>query len=101
MSETIYPKGIMTFARNEKAPEFVLGSCVITIQDFKDWVNSNQNLLTDYNGKKQIRLSILKGKDGRVNFTVDTFKPRSESISEPKPQREPGDCNNDETDLPF
>lgn len=82
MSEKIYPKGIMCFPKHDKAPDFVLGSCKITIQDFKEWINANQNLLTEYNGKKQLTLQILNGQKG-IYFQVDTYKPEAKK-PEPK-----------------
>lgn len=70
----IYPKGIVTFPKNEKAPDFVLGTMVITPNDFMEWIKENKSLLTEYNGKSQIRLQILNGNKG-IYLTVDTFKP--------------------------
>ena len=74
MAETkIYPKGLRTFAKNEKAPAFVLGTLVITPNELIEWVNQNSNLLTDYNGSKQLKCQILQGDKG-IYFTVDTYK---------------------------
>ena len=107
MAENIYPKGIITFERNPKAPDFVLGSMAISLTQFKEWINTHQELLTDYKGELQIKFQILKGKDGRINFPVDTFKPQpkdsrsAEQLKEqndPKPQRTEAQENGD---LPF
>jgi len=87
----IYPKGIVTFAKNEKAPDFVLGTMVITPNDFMEWIKENKSLLTDYNGKSQIRLQILNGNKG-VYLTVDTFKLTEKSN---------GVTTGDKSDLPF
>lgn len=72
-NETIYAKGLRMFNKHENAPEFVLGSMVITIQEFKDFVNNNQHLLTEYNGNKQLRCTLMKGDKG-MYFAVDTYK---------------------------
>lgn len=75
MTEKVYPNGISCFAPRSGAPDFVLGSVIITIDDFKEWINANQSLLTEYNGKKQIRLQLTKSRDGRPSLSVDTWKP--------------------------
>lgn len=72
--EKIYPKGIITFAKNEKAPDFVKGTVVITPNDLMEWLKENQSLLTEYNGKKQLKLQLLEGKMG-LYFVVDDWKP--------------------------
>jgi hypothetical protein len=69
----IYPKGMRTFAKNANAPQFVLGTLVITPKELVDWIKENDRLLTDYNGTKQLKLQILNGDKG-IYFTVDTFK---------------------------
>ena len=75
MSERIFVKGFRTFAKREGSPDFVLGSLLITIDEFKEFINGEgKQYLSDYDGKKQLRLDILEGKDGRVNFQVNTYK---------------------------
>lgn len=74
MAEKIYPQGLRTFAKHPNQPDFVLGTLVITLDDLKEWVEGEgKQYLTEYNGKKQIRLQILQGKD-KVNLQVDTYK---------------------------
>ena len=74
MAETkIYPKGLRTFPKNENAPEFVLGTLIITPNDLITWIKENESLLTDYNGSKQLKLQMLKGNKG-IYFVVDTYK---------------------------
>ena len=82
MSEKIYPKGIITFPKNEKQPDFVLGSMVITPNDLFAWLKENESLLTDYNGKKQMKFQVLNGDKG-VYFVVDTFVPTPKAESKP------------------
>ena len=111
MAEKIYPKGIVGFAPNEKAPEFVLGTLAITLEDFKEWVNGEgKQYLADYKGKKQLKLNVLKSsKDNGVYFTVDTYKPKPKQDGEPihraraeaenYPQQDNAPVTDD--DLPF
>jgi len=101
-NETIYFQGVRTFPKNDKAPEFVLGTGVISLNEFFQWVKENPQLQTEYEGKKQLRFQVLKKKDGGVTFTVDTFKPTAKT--EP-PQSAPEIVNKHELpendDLPF
>ena len=58
------------------------------------------------NNLKYINIESFEKREPKFGFThglqVDFWKPEPKSEpTEPKPQREPGDCNNDETDLPF
>ena len=76
MSEQkVYPKGLRTFNKNVNAPEFVLGTLIITPKEFGQWLTDNSNYLTDYDGTKQLKLQILKGDKG-IYFVVDTFVPK-------------------------
>ena len=73
-----YPKGIRVFGPKENAPTFVKGQIIITPKEFLDWIKENADLLTDYKGEKQIRLSLLERKDGQgLNLVVDTYKPKT------------------------
>jgi len=95
MSETkekIYPKGIITFPKNDKAPDFVKGTLIITPNDLVTWLKENPNLLTDYNGTKQLKCQILEGNKG-LYLVVDTFVPTPKAESKP--------ANEDDDDLPF
>lgn len=72
MAEKIKVGGLMAFKKHDKAPSFVKGSLVITIEDFKKFVNENQNYLRDYNGKKQLRIQVTEGNYG-LEYSVDTY----------------------------
>ncbi len=91
--EKVYPQGIRTFDRNDKAPDFVLGTIVITPNDLVKWLKGEgAQYMTEYQGNKQIRLQATKTKDGRLSLSVDTYKPNSNNASK-KPQ--------DDDSLPF
>ena len=84
MSNTVYPEGVRAFSPRPAAPDFVKGSLVITPNDLFAWLKANESLLTEYNGKKQIRLNILEGQKG-LYVTVDTFQPQQPADNwEPK-----------------
>ena len=52
--EKIYPKGIMCFPKGDKAPEFVLGTVLITLNDLITFCKENPNLLTEYKRQKPL-----------------------------------------------
>jgi hypothetical protein len=83
MAENILAEGLRFFDKNANAPDFVMGTIVITIDEFKNFINANQQYLTDYNGKKQLKLQQLKSKQGKVYFNVDTFKPATAPTAAP------------------
>lgn len=77
MADVIYPKGIRVFEPHPKAPSFIKGSIVITINDFVKFCKENQELLSEYNGEKQIKLQLQERKGGGLNIVVDTYKAKS------------------------
>lgn len=95
--EIIKVGGFKTFAKNEKAPDFVLGTLIIDIAEFKEFINANLDLLTEYKGKKQLKCQMLSGKYG-VNINVDTWKPTSSQSSSDYAAAE---HQSDSDDLPF
>lgn len=75
-TETIYPKGVRIFAPHQNAPEFVKGQVIISLNELVQFCKDNPNLLSDYNGTKQLKLNLLSGEKGLYSV-VDTFKPKS------------------------
>lgn len=75
MAETkVYPKGIVTFKKHEKAPEFVKGSMMINIDEFMDYVNGEgEQYLSEYKGKRQLKCKLLEW-EGKINVEIDTYK---------------------------
>ena len=84
MADQILPQGIRFFPKNEKAPDFVLGTLVVTLDDLTQFFNERADLLTEYNNKKQLKLQLLKSKDGKLYAAVDTFKPQPRT-EQPQP----------------
>jgi len=72
-NEKIYVKGLRTFKPNEKAPDFVKGTLIISPNELMEFLRENEGMMTDYKGTKQLRCQILDGNNG-LYFTVDTFK---------------------------
>lgn len=82
MTEKIYPKGLRTFPPREGAPDFVKGTLIITPRELVDFIKERPDLLTEYNGNKQLRCNILEGDKG-LYFQVDTYKPEQQPTSPP------------------
>ena len=74
---------IRTFKKSDKAPEFVLGKAIINVDEFAAFVKAGQHITnyTDKEGKthRQVKLDILKGKEGDIYFQVDTYVPAEKS----------------------
>lgn len=79
--EKVLPKGIRFFDRNEKAPDFVLGSMVITLNELVQFGKDNPDLLSDYQGQKQLKLELLKSKKGGIYAVVNDYKPKAKAGS--------------------
>ena len=67
--------GVRLFRKKDNAPDFVLASGVITPNKLVAFLKANPELLTEYNGEKQVRIQVLKSKDGNPYVAVDTWKP--------------------------
>jgi hypothetical protein len=72
--ETIYAQGLRFFNPRETAPEFVKGEVIVNLKEFFDFVSTQKEHYTEYQGNKQLKLNMLSGNKG-MYFTVDTFKP--------------------------
>jgi len=100
MADQILPKGLRFFNKNDKAPDFVIGTLIVTPDDLNAFCIDNAALLTDYKGTKQLKLQVLKSKDGNLYCAVDTWKPASDPTqSAPLPGKAPE--LPDTCDLPF
>ena len=78
MSDNKLPEGIRYFEKHANAPDFVIDSLVITIDDFNAFVEQNPDLLTEFKGKKQLKLQRLRSKQGKIYLSVDTFQPQAQ-----------------------
>lgn len=94
--EKIFADGVRLFPKHEKAPDWVIGTLIITPNDLITWLKANPHHLTDYNGSKQLKLQLTKSQAGKLVASVDTWRPDA-AASKPTPQ------NNVENvdDLPF
>lgn len=94
-------KGIKLFPKNDKQPDFVIASGVITPDDLNAFLIDNKEHQSEYNGAKQFRIQVLKGKDGGPYIVLDTYQAQ---VARPAPASQQGftDVALPETnDLPF
>jgi hypothetical protein len=73
--EKVLPEGIRFFDPNANAPEFVLGTVVISLNEFFNFCKTHKELTTLYKDQAQIKLQILRSQAGKMYSVVDTFKP--------------------------
>lgn len=97
MEEKTLAKGIIFFEKHQKAPDFVLGNIVLTIEDIRIMFNENQSAVTEYKGKHQLKLQLLKSKEGKPYAIVDTYKQAEKAIDKPAGLN----LNKEDDDLPF
>lgn len=86
-----YVNGVRVFSPHAKAPDFVLAELVLTPADIASWMAENSELCTQYNGKDQVKMTIKKGRDGKVYAEVNTYG-TGEQRKQPAEQKD---------DLPF
>ncbi len=75
MSKSVYVNGIRIFKPHEKAPKFVKGTVLITLNELVKFAKENAEYLRDYNGEKQLPCQLLASEDGRLSLKLDTWKP--------------------------
>ena len=97
MADQILPQGVRFFNKKPTQPDFVIGALVITLDDLQAFCIDKPELMSEYNGKKQLRLQVLKSKDGNLYASVDTWKPDGASTGSLPAVKKVEEIN----DLPF
>jgi hypothetical protein len=68
-------KGIRLFPKKDNQPDFVIASGVLTPDDLNAFLIDQAEHQSEYNGAKQFRIQVLKGKDASGPYIVlDTYK---------------------------
>ena len=75
MADQVLLKGVRLFKKKDTQPDFVLATGVITPNELYAFLKENPALLSEYNEQKQVRIQVLKSKDGNPYIAVDTWKP--------------------------
>lgn len=71
--EKKYIKGFYGKKPNEKAPAFVLGNLSIKVDDAINFLQDNKN------DKGYVNIDLLDGKDGKVSYVLNEYKPTPKS----------------------
>lgn len=81
--EIVKAKGLVTFSPNEKAPDFVLGTLLVNVDEFIDFLkNESLQYQTEYQGKKQLKIQVTSMKSKRgIMVSVDTWKPTAQGAT--------------------
>lgn len=93
--EKVFADGFI-FKRNEKAPDFVVGSLSIKIEDSVKFMREH-----DKNG--WVNLSIKQARSGNYYMELDTFEPKKggASVTGSKPSPEAKGDEPEDDDVPF
>ena len=98
MAEEVLPEGLRFFNKKDNQPDFVIGALVVTMNDLYEFCKAHPELVTEYNGKKQLKLQVLKSSKGNLYAKVDTWKPDAA----PVPANQPAaPAVENVSDLPF
>ena len=73
-TEKVFADGFI-FKRNEKAPEFVVGSMSIKVDEAMAFLAQNES-------KGWVNLNVKKSKGGKYYMELDTWKPKTEKVAE-------------------
>lgn len=89
--EKIFADGFV-FKRNEKAPDFVVGSISVKVEEATAFLRNNAK-----NG--WVNLQVKTSQGGKYYVELDTFEPKAQQQQAPaQPQQEPALPGNE---LPF
>ena len=74
--EKFYVQGFRGFKKRDNAPEWIVGSLLISIDEFKDFLDTTkvQSVMSEYQGRKQLNINILRTRDGGISFEVNDYK---------------------------
>lgn len=101
MADQILPKGIRLFNKKDNQPDFVIGACVITMNELVQFAKDNPDYLTEYNGQKQLRLQVARSQAGNLYMSVDTWKPTGNTQPAANLHEKPTVLPELDNDLPF
>jgi hypothetical protein len=65
--------GVRLFAKHPNAPEFVIADMLLTLEDINAWAEQFPDTLSMYQGKTQVKLQILRSKDGKPYAKLNTY----------------------------
>ncbi len=98
MADEVLPEGLRFFNKKDSQPDFVIGSLVVTMNDLFSFCKEHPELITEYQGKKQLKLQVLKSKNGNLYAKVDSWKPQQPTTGQ---QPQPTATADETGDMPF
>jgi hypothetical protein len=102
-NEQIFAEGVRVFDKHPAQPDFVVGTVVISLNDLVAFCKAKPELLTEYQGAKQLKLQLLRSKEGKLYSCVDTYKPGEAKPATPAAKAVPvkAAAPDPNDDLPF
>jgi hypothetical protein len=93
--EKIFADGFL-FKRKETAPEFVIGSLSLKVDEAIAFIKNNSK-----NG--WVNLDIKQARSGNYYLELDTFEPKAKADSKPAAPKKaaPSKSNDDDDEVPF
>lgn len=89
----IFAEGII-FKRNDNAPDFVIGSMSVKVEEAVPFLQANAK-----NG--WTNLQVKKSQNGKFYIELDTFEPKAQGGQQPASQPAPSQAPAQQPDLPF
>lgn len=71
--DSILPEGIRCFNKHDNAPDFVMGKTVISLNKLVAFCKAHPEILSDYQGEKQLTLQMLWSKQGKLYANIDLY----------------------------
>ena len=98
--EKVFPKEISMFAKKDNQPSFVLGEMVINVDEI---AMANEQYLSEYKGKRQLKIQVLISKENKPYLVVNTWKPTKDNRTgaELKAANDAVSTEQPSDDLPF
>jgi hypothetical protein len=90
--EKVFAEGII-FKRNDNAPDFVIGSMSVKVEEFVPFLQANSK-----NG--WTNLNVKKSQSGKIYVELDTFEPKPQGAPAPQQASAPAP-QQAQPDLPF
>jgi hypothetical protein len=72
--DNLLPGGLRFFNPNAQAPEFVVGELVISLNELITYCKENPQHLSEYEGKKQLKVQLLISKNDKLYGRVNNYK---------------------------
>lgn len=82
------------FKRNEKAPEWVIGSISVKVDEAITFLKNNEK-------KGWVNLQVKRGRSGNPYIELDTFEPKGNTPKETAPPPPPAAEPEEDGELPF